>query len=511
MSADRSSDTPTAVSITASTPRNPLIPATRVDIEFLSGIATTGTLRGAAKKARLKQSYACRHLERLERKVGVPLCTGTQHNLRLTDDGAYLLRIGRRYLHRLNEAVCQVAGDFCEVDDANPAALRTIRFAVDGGVWDDFVDDLARHLPTLLPVVVNAAPEISKELFERYRVDAVYTSEPFREADRLSRPTATYHVVDEPMWVGLPSDHPSAHKAVIPLRDLEEGRWIVGPGETARQALVNACWEVGFEPRIYRVVESLSMARSLLWHRAGVALFSPLSFPPGDNAGFLIRPLEDGPYQQHVLTVDPSVVPDYLARTLRERLQESYRERARGVNSEYAATLEQQAVGDVPLQRSGATESMVERNEPRDRDEALSCCASGIKSDHGDYRLEPEDVTMLRVIDESGSLNRAAPALLISQPALTRRLKRLERRLALKLLVSDYRGTALTAAGRKLLNMIAEAEREFQLAGQVLLERASRESATVRKRVPTVALSTPVSYPRLRLSSDVLHPTPAFD
>lgn len=464
-------------------------PITRTDIEFLSGIAATGTLRGATKSARIKHSAAQRYRERLERRIGIRLTTGADENLRLTDEGVYLLRSGRRYLRRLNEVVRHIAGD---LDGSDPAALRTLRIAAYGGNWDDFVDDLARHLPALLPAVVNATAEKSRELFNQYRVDAVYTWDPCREPDRLSRPSATYQVVDEPMWVGLPHDHHSAHKSAVPMRDLQKDHWIVGPGDSTRQSLVTACWEAGFEPRVHHIAESVSIARSLLWHTGGIALLPPLSRQPGDNASFLIRPLEDGPRRQYVLTTDPSVVPDHLARVLREQLRTSYRKRAQRLNAEYAATLNHPTNGSGPSrERDGLVAAL-----------ALAAPLTGIE--HTDSRIEPEDVTMLRIINESGSLNRAAPTLLISQPALTRRLKRLERRLGLKLLVRGYRGTALTVTAQKLLNAVTEAELDFHATTRPLFGRA--HPGPVANDLPRLSPAGLPGLPSLTAVPGVAHP-----
>lgn len=78
--------------------------------------------------------------------------------------------------------------------------------------------------------------------------------------------------------------------------------------------------------------------------------------------------------------------------------------------------------------------------------------------------LEPEDLRVLRAIAECGSLNRAAPILLITQPALTRRIRRLECRLGMVLLLRGHRGTQLTPSARKLLDVAGAAETEFMMS-----------------------------------------------
>lgn len=86
--------------------------------------------------------------------------------------------------------------------------------------------------------------------------------------------------------------------------------------------------------------------------------------------------------------------------------------------------------------------------------------AEGIGGKRGTL-LEPDDLRVLRAIAECGSLNRAAPVLMITQPALTRRIRRLECRLGMVLLVRGHRGTQLTPSARKLLDVAGTAETEF--------------------------------------------------
>jgi DNA-binding transcriptional LysR family regulator len=426
-------------------------PITRIDVELLQGVAATGTLRGAAKAARIKQSAVGRQLERLERRFGHTLTAGGPDNLRLAEVGTAVLTGGLRFLSRFTEAVQRITGE------PNSTLPRTLRLAAVGDPWDEFVDDIAINLPSLVPAVVSAGPEECRVLFDTYHVDAVYSWQPFDESTRLSRPFATYPVVDEPLWVGLPADHPGATQDSLSLLDLRDDDWIVGPDPDLRTTLGQAGRRAGFEPRVRHVAEFTSVIRSLLWQGSGVALVTPMSVPPGDGAGFVIRPLVDGPRRPYVLNTDPTVLPDRLARALSMRLRASYQTRARRMNPAYAASLDDRKPPTAaPLDLSELVSGLNTSPQPA--------------SEQADDHIQPEDVIMLRVISESGSLNRAAPTLLISQPALTRRLKVLERRLGTKLLVRGYRGTVLTARAQELVDAVTDAEADFHRTMRRLLD-----------------------------------------
>lgn len=436
----------------------PVAPADWADIELLRGIATTGTVRGAAKAVRIKQSAAKRQLDRLTRRIGVPLTSGDPDNLRLTAAGAGLLANGRRFLRELSSTVRKIIGEPDSSDTSQPA----LRLATVSDDWEEFIDDLATSLPIVLPTIFTVGPKECHELFDQFNVDSIYIWQPSTCETRLARPSVTYPVITEQLWIGLPSWHPCAHQPVVQLRDLQSDQWIVGRG-IWRDMLVEACGRVGYEPRIEQVTESDSMTRSLLWHGKGIALLPPLLVRPGADARFVMRPVQDGPHRDYVLTTDPAVVPDRLAALLRQWLRANYHKRARRLNPEYAATLGERLTGAEPEVDVAELVSALSRMTSPTRKPSRS--------------VEPEDVTTLRVISERGSLNRAAPALLISQPALTRRLVHLERRLGMKLLVRGNRGTALTANARRLLDAVTDAENAFASAMRPLLEPAELVSS----------------------------------
>src|SRR3954470_6363129 len=90
--------------------------------------------------------------------------------------------------------------------------------------------------------------------------------------------------------------------------------------------------------------------------------------------------------------------------------------------------------------------------------------------------VELEDLQALLVLAETLHFGRAADRLHVSQPALSKRIRRMESRIGGPLLVRGYRDVRLTEAGRLLANrsrhLIAEAS-----ATLALTERAARGEA----------------------------------
>jgi DNA-binding transcriptional LysR family regulator len=90
--------------------------------------------------------------------------------------------------------------------------------------------------------------------------------------------------------------------------------------------------------------------------------------------------------------------------------------------------------------------------------------------------VDLEDLQALVVLSEALHFGRAADRLHVSQPALSKRIRRMEERIGGPLLVRGYRDVRLTEAGRLLANrgrhLIAEAS-----AALTLTERAARGEA----------------------------------
>jgi DNA-binding transcriptional LysR family regulator len=96
-------------------------------------------------------------------------------------------------------------------------------------------------------------------------------------------------------------------------------------------------------------------------------------------------------------------------------------------------------------------------------------------------RPDLDDLALLVLVDELGSIGQAAQRLGVSQPGLSRRLNRLERRLGLHLLHRNTTGTSLTESGRLVadwaLELLAASDRF--VSSVEALEREGTASVSV--------------------------------
>jgi DNA-binding transcriptional LysR family regulator len=89
--------------------------------------------------------------------------------------------------------------------------------------------------------------------------------------------------------------------------------------------------------------------------------------------------------------------------------------------------------------------------------------------------LSWDDFRIFLAVVQTGSVNRAALSLGLSQPTASRRLSRLEKRLSVRLFDRDRTGPRLTHHGRRILNDVT--------AAGYSLARASRSASTTQGRI----------------------------
>ncbi|MER7274966.1 LysR family transcriptional regulator [Dactylosporangium sp. NPDC000244] len=421
----------------------------RQDFLLLQGVVETGSIQGAARLVGMTQAAALRRLERLERRVGVHLAEVEHGRAGLTRAGWAVLAAGARLLHSLESVLQRVTE---EVGTSRAALLPTLRLAAFGSDLSELADRLALQVPGMLLNAVAAEPGEAMEQFERRQVDAVYLWLGDDAIPNCDRPLARHDLLDEPLWVALPAGHQCANQSTVDIADLAGDQWIVGDTDEST-ALLRRATADRFAPKITFVAHTPAERRSLLGLGHGVTLSSPLIVLPTVNPGFVLRPLRNPPRRRHVLVIDGAVIAEQLVEALRACLMRLYKERAEQRNPEYRYCAQFPPQAAHPAAALPPPEDVIAR---------LLVAGPALPPPNAEGALEPEDLHLLHVVSECGSLNRAAPQLLITQPALTRRIGRLECRLGMNLLERTHRGTALTAKAHRLLDGVREAETAYR-------------------------------------------------
>jgi DNA-binding transcriptional LysR family regulator len=99
------------------------------------------------------------------------------------------------------------------------------------------------------------------------------------EWDRIFSGVELHHLIDDPMYLALPRDHPLAHKPRVRLQDAAGETWIQegDPRNPCGRLQKSACRTAGFEPTIGFQSDDYNVVQGLVAAGVGVSLLPSLA------------------------------------------------------------------------------------------------------------------------------------------------------------------------------------------------------------------------------------------
>ncbi|MFG2112069.1 LysR family transcriptional regulator [Streptomyces sp. NPDC048718] len=445
----------------------------RSDVVLLQAVADHGSLHAVERDGWMTQSSASRRLVKLERRLRTLLVTRGATGTEPTEAGHALLHVGRRLLAAIDFAV---ATTHHQADDT-ASRLPVVEFAV-GTEWAPGLD---RHLAGRFPdLVFDVVPDDSHRVwqrFERYAADAALGWETARRPVARRGGVLVRTVAEEPQQVALPLGHPLAGRDILDLRDLTRTEWVAVVGGDSGDDQSWALSRLSPVPPVSFTVRSQGAALDLVRRGYGIALVSPSARAGAATPDVVLRPLRQKFVRRLRLAVDPLAIPGPLAEELYAWLRGRYAPRTTAAGGAGGGLEGLEGAGGVSPYGSDAPDrtqpsfspGLFTGGEKGSGPAAAGGCATAppppvlLSELHWSAAdraagFEPEHLHLLRVIGRTGSLNQASSALLVTQPALTRRIHRLEASCGLPLVHTTARGTSLSAAARRLLACTGPAE-----------------------------------------------------
>lgn len=241
-------------------------------------VARHGSFTAAAKSLRYTQSAVSRQVAALEEDVAAPLFDRGSRGVRLTDEGRCLLDHAEAVLDRLDTG----RRDLATLRELDGGRLRVGAFATAEAVL----------VPRAMAAFRGAHPGVELSLS-----DGLSTTQAARlRAGELDVALLTVqsgqsvdvgglvlrHLLDDPLLVALPREHPLAGRRVLRLTELARESWIAG-STTVEDTLIGACLRSGFRPTVRYVVREWTAKQGLVAAGLGITLL------PGLAAG-AVRP-----------------------------------------------------------------------------------------------------------------------------------------------------------------------------------------------------------------------------
>lgn len=224
----------------------------------------------AANRLYMQQPPLTRLIKSLEQELGTVLFKRLPRGVEVTEAGRVLYQ----------EAVSILAHA-----QAIPKRVQNIAQGLEGQLRIGFTHSVGLHpfLPTLLRQFREQFPAVTIQLEEessRDLIDAVLNEKLdlifLRKPAPLRAELQSVHVLDEPLIVALPSNHPLAEKSgAIRLLDLEPYEFVLYrrlAGQDLFDNILAHCYQAGFSPNIVQEAPRLTSSLNLIAAGIGVSI-----------------------------------------------------------------------------------------------------------------------------------------------------------------------------------------------------------------------------------------------
>jgi DNA-binding transcriptional LysR family regulator len=290
-------------------------------LEIFCVVAEEGSFTAAASRLHLTQSAVSQQIAILERDIGIPLLERVARGIRLTAIGKLLAERAKALLLDMTT----LEQDLRRL--INPPTKVTLGvFATAGAHLVPAVVQRyrQRHKDTQLVLHASQPEDLAGKL-----VNGVIDVGLTWDYDFLPRPMGTLlrqqHVLDDPICLLLPSDHPLANsEAPLRLADVANELWVVREHTSPRydDAFETMCRIAGFEPNIVFRTEDYQSVQGLVAAHVGIAVAPRLSMA-AQRPDIVIRTIKNPAFTRRIDAVTLMEARDNpLARQLLELLGE---------------------------------------------------------------------------------------------------------------------------------------------------------------------------------------------
>jgi DNA-binding transcriptional LysR family regulator len=243
-------------------------------MRVLREVAVRGSFSAAAEALLFTQSVFSQQIAALERETGATLVERSARGVRLTDAGRALVKHTDAILARLTEAESEleaIAGlrggrvRMAAFESAcatlMPPAIAEYRSRHPAVELSMTLSEPEASLPQLRAGEIELAVIFGGALAESYSIEGLQLVE----------------LLDDPLYLVLPADHPLARKRNIRLVDLAHEPWIGGPADCECTALIRrSCAVAGYDPRITFEIDDYGAVQGLVAAGVGVSLIAEM-------------------------------------------------------------------------------------------------------------------------------------------------------------------------------------------------------------------------------------------
>ena len=295
-------------------------------LRVFSEVVNRGSFSAAAATLDYTQSAVSQSVARLEAETGATLLVRDRRGVRPTAAGAALLEHCELILAQVEAA----EDDLAAVLGIRAGRLRVASFPSAGAaLMPEAVASFRRRHPEVALSLAEGEPE---EIAPRLRAGEFDLALLFEftgvDAETPAGALAVTPLLDDPMHLALPVDHPLADQPELTLWDLRGEDWVqTSASSPCARHVIRSCLASGFEPRVSFESDDYETVQGLVAAGVGVALIPRLalsrlhpgivvrSLQPSSPMRSVIAATADGaaasPAARAMLEILSGIAPDY--------------------------------------------------------------------------------------------------------------------------------------------------------------------------------------------------------
>jgi DNA-binding transcriptional LysR family regulator len=244
-------------------------------LSVLREVVERGSFSSAADALSYSQSAVSQAIATLEGELGARLIERDRRGVRPTAAGAALAAHAEGILGRMDDAEAEVAA----IAGGRGGRLRIASFPTAGATL--VPQAVARFRASHPGVEVSLAEGESEEIAPRLRAgdfEIVLLFEFEGVGERLGAGMRRFELLDDPLHLALPAEHPLARRRKLRLEDLREESWVqTSAASPCARHVVRSCHTAGFEPRVSFESDDYQTVQGLVAAGVGVALIPQLA------------------------------------------------------------------------------------------------------------------------------------------------------------------------------------------------------------------------------------------
>jgi DNA-binding transcriptional LysR family regulator len=249
-------------------------------LRVLRAVAEHGSFSAAADALSYTQPAISQQIAALEKRAGTTLVDRGSRGVRLTDAGRTLVAHAEVVIARLAAAEAELEA----IAGIRGGRVRLSSFPTAG----------ASLLPPAVAEFTRRHPDVELNFMEREPEDASaslraaeleiaivfeYSEMKQPEFDRMYEGIELHHLVDDPMYLALPRNHPLAAKPRVSLNDVADETWVQESGAHSWCGSFHeaVCTNAGFQPKVGFRSDDYNVVQGLIAAGVGISLLPGLA------------------------------------------------------------------------------------------------------------------------------------------------------------------------------------------------------------------------------------------